>query len=176
MKLSFKQYSALANLTEDQVSEEKLTEIFGAFFGNKSPAAKASAVADLKAKKAGLQTSIAAKQGALAKNTKALDKNKEWMNWVASQKNPSAQKKFDKIPSNQQNAAMARAAERDWVQGLANEAEVFERAEITYKGYKLSRKEGGVYHVTKGTTFVGHGKDYQEAMKVADKHREDEAS
>lgn len=169
MKFTFKQYNDILNLTEDQVTEEKLTEIFGAFFGGKTQPNKDKAVADLKAKKASLQTSIQQKTGALTKNKQALDKNAEWMKWIHDENSKKTglgnQKRIDKLPSSQQSASMSRAAERDWVKSLTNEA-----AAITYKGYKIAKKERGMYHVTKGTTFVGHGKDHQSAMKVADKH------
>src|SRR5271166_1506338 len=126
MKVSFKQFNDLANLTEDQVTEEKLEEIFGAFFGGKKPAEKTAATADLKAKKAGLQTTLTGKQGALAKNTAGISsKEQEWRNWIHGENSKKsgigADKKIDKLPSSRYTAAQSRAAERDWVKGLQKE-------------------------------------------------------
>src|SRR5271167_1598613 len=176
MKLTFKQFDTLINLTEDQVTEEKLEEIFGAWFGKKKPEEKTAAVAKGKivagAKKTDLQTALKGKEAALAKNKADLAKNAEdWRNWIHSEKNPkksgiSAGSRMDKLPSNRQTAAMARAGERDWVKSLTKEA--FEKPGIPYKGYTIKRKDG-LFHVMKGPRFIGHGKDHQEAMKVADK-------
>jgi len=177
MKLTFKQYNSVAELPHDEVTEEKLTEIFGAFFGNKPQADKNKAVADLRNKKANVQKTLQQKTAAKTANTQKLDKNKEWMDWVASQKNKdsqpaSAQKKIDKVPSSQLNAAGARAAERDWVASLRKEDFVSEKigTEIPYRGYKIKKTETGNYHVMKGPKFIGHAKDHQEAMKKIDAH------
>ncbi len=179
MKVSFKQFNDLANLTEDQVTEEKLEEIFGAFFGSKKPEEKKAATADLKTRKAGLQTALKGKQGALAQNTAALSqKEKDWRNWIHDENSKKsgigAEKKIDKLPTSRYTAAQARAAERDWVHGLKKEGYFSEAREtvIPYKGYKIKKTEGGNYHVMKGPRFIGHGKDHQEAMKVADKDME----
>jgi hypothetical protein len=51
MKASFKQYNSFFDLPDEQITEEKLNEIFGAFFGGKSKDAKTKAMDELKAKK-----------------------------------------------------------------------------------------------------------------------------
>ena len=186
MKVTFKQYSSLADLTEDQVTEERLEEIFGAFFGNKSPAEKTAATAAIRDKKASLQTTLKGKEAGMARNKAGLSSNEEdWRKWIHSEKNPvksgiSTGSRMDKLPSARHTASMARAGERDWVKSLKKEGFQFDHVNglkikeanklVLYKGYSINKKEGGNYHVTKGPQFIGHAKDHQEAIKVADKH------
>lgn len=76
MKLTFKQFSLLSDLSPEQVTEEKLEEIFGAFFGGKSQAEKIKIAAELKAKKA---------YATLTPQQKAA-KQKQWTDFVAQSK------------------------------------------------------------------------------------------
>jgi hypothetical protein len=123
MKLTFKQFNTLNNLSEDQFTEEKLEEIFGAFFGGKSKEDKAKTIADLKSKKDSLQANLQKKTAALTANKQNLNKNQKWMDWVAAEKakksgQPQAkQKAYDAVPTSQHSAGMAKAAERDWAMG-----------------------------------------------------------
>jgi hypothetical protein len=165
MKLTFKQFSQLSNLTEDQVTEEKLEEIFGAFFGGKSQPDKDKAVADLKAKKAGTQQAMNKNTAALAANKGKLDKNKEWMDWVASQNNTGAPAKPGAKPNVADKHGERRSSDFAYAQRGMKEAK---ETKIPYKGHTITKKDAGTYHITKGPRFIGHAKDHQEAMKKID--------
>jgi hypothetical protein len=109
-KVSFKQFSSFVDLP-GEVSEEQLTEIFGIFTNNKKADELQAQRAKLKADEFNKRKAIAAK------------KTEIWQKRAAELKNNGGYSNAEKgAVSGRSAQAMGRAAENDWVRGLANEA------------------------------------------------------
>ena len=102
MRASFKQFVDLIDSDPEQLSEEQLTEIFGAFFGKKSPATRDEKVAQLKAEKERLEKLRAAKWAQAKQATQT-----------------SITRNMKPVPTGHTSAAaQGRAAEQDWMAGI----------------------------------------------------------
>lgn len=117
MKPTFKQFNEYVNLRDEELTEEKLDEIFGKFFNK---VADAVTKTPQQKREEEIKKKLAAKRTDLKGKEEELKKQKAFASAKASVDMDKFARKT-RSDAHPRSAAGARAAERDWVAGLAAE-------------------------------------------------------
>jgi hypothetical protein len=141
MSLSFKQFKTVLELPDDQLTEEKLAEIFG-WSPEEKKAKAAKALADIQAKKKNAAAMVARARADKAAVAKAGGLG----GYMMDPKEKGMLKRDVRQPT---SASGGRAAERDWVRSMQSEGELAEGSRINGKMNKkvavLWNTSGGDY-------------------------------
>lgn len=115
MKPTFKQFSQFVDLQEEELTEEKLDEIFGSFFNK---AVDAITKTPQQKREEEIKKKLLAKRTDLKKKEEELKKQKAFKAAKASAEMDSYARKT-RSAAHPSSASGARAAERDWVADMA---------------------------------------------------------
>lgn len=154
MKATFKQFNDFVNLPDEELTEERLAEIFGWSEKEKLEKSKQK-IAALQAKKDALKKQQAAGQNSMANKTGQINQAGKKLG-VSTGPKP-----YDKKPNQQLTGAQSRAAERDWAANLGSTNESVEvtvdrqpRKDDEEKIAKLIKAETGIRVEFDGSDLV----------------------
>lgn len=159
MKPTFKQFNEYVTLRDEELSEEKLNEIFGTFFNK---VADAITKTPQQKREEEIKKKLAAKRDDLKAKEEELKKRQEFAKAKAKVEVDRPGYRPSRGTTHPSSASGARAAERDWVQGMATEGVHAHNGIMEYETYKDKK---GVTWNDEGYSDAGHNKNDRKATK-----------